>query len=83
MGKVKIFDGELIVEESDNDIAILRLYGSVDYSDVSITDAGLHHRIALHTPIERGFRVLDKVTIEVQAIAMIIFGRGWEPRLDG
>jgi hypothetical protein len=27
--------------------------------------------------------VLDEVTVEVDAIAMIVFGRRWEARLDG
>ncbi len=50
MGEVQILDGELFVDVSDNDIAILRLYRSVDYSDVTITDAGLHHRVLIQRP---------------------------------
>ena len=39
MGEVKILDGELIVDESYNDVTILGLYGSVDDGDVTIADA--------------------------------------------
>ena len=52
MGKVKILDGKLIVNESDNDVSVPRLYGSVDDSYVTIIDASFNHRIAFHFPIE-------------------------------
>ena len=83
MRKVEILDGEFIVEESDNDITIPWLNNSVDNCDVTITDACFHHRIALNPTIECCFRVLDKVTIEVERIVSVVIGGRREARLDG
>jgi len=83
MGKVKIFDSELLVDVSDNHISVPWLYGTVDDRNVAITDAGLYHRIALHTCVERGLRVGDEVTIEVERIMPVVLGRRGEASLDG
>ena len=66
VGEVEVLDGELVVEEGDDDVTIPRLYGSVDDGDVTIADAGFHHRIAFHASVERGFGVRDEVAIEVE-----------------
>ena len=83
VGEVEVLDGELVVEEGDDDVTIPRLYGSVDDGDVTIADAGFHHRIAFHASVEGGFGVGDEVTIEVECITHVVFGRGGEPCLDG
>lgn len=40
--------------------------------------ACLRHRVALHTAIERGLRVLDQITVEVQTIVQVILCRTWK-----
>ena len=75
VGEVEVLDGELVVEEGDDDVTIPRLYGSVDDGDVTIADAGFHHRIAFHTSVESGFWMSDEVSIEVEAVRQIILGR--------
>ncbi len=66
MGDVEVLDGELIVDESYNDVTILGLYGSVDDGDITIADACFHHRITFHASIEGRFGMLDKDSIEIE-----------------
>ena len=54
------------------------LAGAVDDGDVAVVDAGPDHRVALHTPIEGGLGVLDKVAVEVEAFMQILLGRAGE-----
>ena len=61
---------------------IMRFHSPVDNHAVTVEDARFYHRIPLHFTIERGFRMLDVIPVEVQRLVPVIVSRRWESRHD-
>ena len=54
MAQVEEPDDELVVDESDDEISMLRFLCLVDNGDVAWMDALLDHLIGIHTAVECG-----------------------------
>lgn len=54
MAQVEEPDDELVVDESDDEISVLRFLCLVDDGDVAWMDALLDHLIGIHTSVECG-----------------------------
>lgn len=83
VAEVEVFDGELVVDESDDDIAVGGFGRAVDDGDVAVVDAGVDHAVAVHAAIEGGFGVADEVAVEVERLVEVVFGRRGEACFDG
>ena len=75
MRQVEVLDGKLTVPEGYDDGAVMRFHRTVNDYPVTIEDASILHRVTLDVAIERGFWMPDIVTVEVQRLVDIVFGR--------
>ena len=50
----------------------------VDDGDVTVADTSVYHTVAFNLTVERSFWMLNQVSVEVKAVAEIIFGWTWE-----
>ena len=76
MCQVKELDGKLAIYIADHHIAVHGFYAAVYDFNIPITDASVYHAVAIHTTVERGFRMLYEVTIEVKALLQIVRSGG-------
>ena len=81
MAEIEIFDRKLSIHESHDDVAVLGVDRSVDDSDVAVAYSRLYHRVAIYPSVESGFRMSDKVTVEIYALMSIVVSRRRESRL--
>ena len=65
MAEIEIFDRKLSIHESHDDVAVLGVDRSVDDSDVAVAYSRLYPRVAIYPSVESGFRMSDKVTVEM------------------
>ena len=56
-------------------ISVVRLQRTVYHGNVSIADAGFHHRVAGYAGIECCLGILYQVAVEVETVVQIILGR--------
>ena len=82
MRHVQSFDSEFVVDVCHDDASVVGFFRSVDYRYVSFANTRIYHRVAFHSPIERGLWVSHDVAVEIYAVVQILFRRIWKSRLD-
>ena len=75
MLEVEVFHGEVAVEKTDDDGAVVGFDGAVDDDAVAVEDAGILHRHTFHLAIEGGFGMAYVVAVEVEGFVGIVVGR--------
>ena len=68
--------GEVAVDHGDHCVTALGLDGFVHQHDRAVQDASVAHGLAGHPQHERGLRVLDELVHQVDALDLVVFGRG-------
>lgn len=79
----ELLDGEAAIDDSDDDLPVLRVERPIHDEQVAIMDAEAGHGVALHPDEEGGFPVLDQVLVEAQAVLEVVGGRRREACRDG
>ena len=67
-------DGKFPIYNSNDDLAIYGVQGSVNDQNVIMVDPGPGHRITIDPDEEGGGRILDQEFIEIQTLFNVIFG---------
>ena len=72
---VEIPDSKLTIDTAYYNIAIPWFKGTIYDCYVIVADACFYHGISLYLTIECGFRIVNKVTVEIQCFVTIVFCR--------
>lgn len=75
----ELLDGELAIDDGDDDAPVHRFEGTIHDEQIAIMDAEAGHRVSLHADEEGGFLMFDQVFVEAEARLEIVGGRGWKP----
>ena len=76
------FDGQLAVQDRDDDIVVLRLQRAVHDQEVTIVQSGALHGVAGQADIERGGWVMDQELMKVEVAVQVIVGGRRESSRD-
>lgn len=79
---VQPLDRVLVVDDSEYDMPMFRLNGTVHHQEIAIVDIGARHRVANHTEEESGDLVAYQVGIEIERGLRVFVGRRGEPSRD-
>src|SRR5439155_12148936 len=77
--EIQALQGELVVDDRDDDFALLRGDTFFDDDEVAIENAGILHRIALHADEHRRGWAVDQVIIDRDGIRFVIVYRIGQP----
>lgn len=74
--------GEFAIDHGDHGVTAFRLDGFVHQHDRAVQDARIAHGLTADAQHERGLRVLDELVHQVDALDLVVFGRGRETGLN-
>ena len=74
-------DGEITINETHSNAAVVWRKGTVNYEQVTLIDAGIDHRVTHHPGTESCSRIGDKGTVQVNTIGILALGRTGKARL--
>lgn len=74
---LECLDGELAIQAGHYDGTVAGLDRPIDYQQVTIIDASLHHAVTAGPDIEGGGRVLDAKLVQIDGLLDVVLrGRG-------